>query len=391
MAEKILVVDDDLETLRLVGLMLERKGYQTVAASDGIHALQQAAAEKPDVILLDVMMPNMDGFEISRRLRANPATARINILIFTAKTTPADRARGMESGADDYVTKPTHPEELAKRIKALISRPSHVEEEPVPQVGGRVVGFLSAKGGVGLSTLALNTGIALQNRTQKPVLLAEFRPGYGVWGQELGTAGTKGLDILLGTDPDQISFSAVERELVSGPSGLRLLLASSDPGATHQADPSGHYQVILSQLTRMAPLVLVDLGATLQPGSPEVLGLCDELVIAVEPHPITIARTRQLIDYLARLGFGLSKGLTIALINRVRSDVAMSWSQVQESLDRPVKVVFTPAPELAYQAAVRSVPMITLQAASQQAQQFDQLAGLLAQVGQDLPAVKQNR
>ena len=96
MAEKILIVDDDLDTLRLVGLMLQRQGYNIVAATNGEQGLAKAFEEKPDLILLDVMMPDMDGYEVTRRLRKNPITATTPILMFTAKTQLDDKVTGFE-------------------------------------------------------------------------------------------------------------------------------------------------------------------------------------------------------------------------------------------------------------------------------------------------------
>jgi DNA-binding response OmpR family regulator len=122
MAEKILIVDDDIDTLKLVGLMLQKQGFQIIAATDGIQGLAQADAEDPDLILLDVMMPEMDGYEVAKRLRANPKTANTPILMFTAKTQLDDKVTGFEAGADDYLTKPTHPTELTAHVKALLAR-----------------------------------------------------------------------------------------------------------------------------------------------------------------------------------------------------------------------------------------------------------------------------
>ena len=86
MPDKVLIVDDDVQTLRLVGLMLERQGYKILAANSGNQALQMARTEQPDVIILDIMMPDMDGYEVIRRLRKDPETANLPILLFTAKT-----------------------------------------------------------------------------------------------------------------------------------------------------------------------------------------------------------------------------------------------------------------------------------------------------------------
>ena len=122
MAEKILIIDDDVDTLRLVGLMLQRQGYEISAASNGSQGLTKALEERPDLILLDVMMPDMDGYEVTRRLRKNPVTAAIPIMMFTAKTQLDDKVTGFEVGADDYLTKPTHPTELQAHVKALLAR-----------------------------------------------------------------------------------------------------------------------------------------------------------------------------------------------------------------------------------------------------------------------------
>ncbi len=157
MAEKILIVDDDMETLRLVGLMLQRQGYQIVAASNGTQALGLTRNEKPDLIVLDVMMPDMDGYEVTRQLRQDKDTLDIPIILFTAKSQVDDKVTGYEVGADDYLTKPVHPAELVAHIKALLARGKN--RAAVPQEKGYTIGFIAAKGGLGVSSLALNLAI----------------------------------------------------------------------------------------------------------------------------------------------------------------------------------------------------------------------------------------
>ena len=122
MAEKILIVDDDIDTLRLVGTMLQKHGYLIVAAHNGAQALKVAQSERPDVIVLDVMMPDMDGYQVARELRKLAETALTPIIMFSAKTQVDDRVAGYEAGIDDYLTKPVHPAELIAHVKALLSR-----------------------------------------------------------------------------------------------------------------------------------------------------------------------------------------------------------------------------------------------------------------------------
>jgi two-component system alkaline phosphatase synthesis response regulator PhoP/two-component system response regulator VicR len=110
--KKILAVDDEPSIRRLVEVNLQRAGYAITTAPDGQAALNQIAHERPDMVLLDVMMPRMDGFELLRRLKADPATAGIPVLMLTARAQDADVFRGLQSGADFYLTKPFNPQEL---------------------------------------------------------------------------------------------------------------------------------------------------------------------------------------------------------------------------------------------------------------------------------------
>src|SRR5512146_394870 len=237
MPEKILIVDDDVDTLRLVGLMLQRQGYQIIAATGGEQGLEKAFEEKPDVILLDVMMPEMDGYEVTRRLRKNPLTSTTPILLFTAKTQLDDKVTGFEAGADDYLTKPTHPAELQAHIRALLTRtrPRKAEEPAAPlrEQHARVIGVLAPRGGLGASTLACNLAGAFYSRTHAEVILAELTPGQGTLGMDLGTPGPAGLNELLGGRPVEITREKVESLLVAHGSGMLLLLASENPRDMH--------------------------------------------------------------------------------------------------------------------------------------------------------------
>jgi DNA-binding response OmpR family regulator len=119
MATKILVVDDERNIVQLTRLYLTKEGFEVEAAYDGRQALEKVQAHQPDLIVLDVMMPEMDGFEVCRELRK---TSNVPIIILTARTDDVDKVVGLELGADDYVTKPFNPRELVARIKAVLRR-----------------------------------------------------------------------------------------------------------------------------------------------------------------------------------------------------------------------------------------------------------------------------
>jgi len=117
--KKVLVVDDDMKTVELVRLYLDRDGYQVLTAYDGVEALRQARENYPDLIVLDLMLPDIDGLEVCRSLRRE---SDVPIIMLTARTTDRDKLAGLDLGADDYVTKPFSPKELAARVRAVLRR-----------------------------------------------------------------------------------------------------------------------------------------------------------------------------------------------------------------------------------------------------------------------------
>lgn len=119
---KILVVDDEPEAVELVEFNLKQAGYDVLTALDGAAALTKARAKTPDLIVLDLMLPEMSGLEVCQTLRRDPATARIPIIMLTARAAEIDRVLGLELGADDYLTKPFSPRELVLRVKKILQR-----------------------------------------------------------------------------------------------------------------------------------------------------------------------------------------------------------------------------------------------------------------------------
>ncbi|MGD0015917.1 MAG: response regulator [Verrucomicrobiia bacterium] len=124
MSETILIVDDEQDVLDLLAFNLQKAGFKTIAARDGATALQKARDAMPALIVLDLMLPQIEGTEVCRQLKVDPKTAHIPIIMLTAKAEEVDRVVGLELGADDYVTKPFSPRELALRVKTILRRAS---------------------------------------------------------------------------------------------------------------------------------------------------------------------------------------------------------------------------------------------------------------------------
>jgi two-component system alkaline phosphatase synthesis response regulator PhoP len=121
MAKKILIADDEEDVKAVVQLFLESKGYLTVTAFDGLDAIERAKEEHPDLIILDIMMPIIDGFEVCKKLKADPSLAKIPVIMLSASSHSESKQRGLEAGAVDYLIKPFEPEQLERVIKNILA------------------------------------------------------------------------------------------------------------------------------------------------------------------------------------------------------------------------------------------------------------------------------
>ncbi len=139
MAKKIVIIEDEPDIIGLVTHYLEKEGYRITAVRDGVKGFQQLKTALPDLLILDIMLPEMDGLEICRRVRADSKTAALPIIMLTAKGEESDKIVGLELGADDYLVKPFSPKELVARVKALLRRAERREAAPDRYVYGDLV------------------------------------------------------------------------------------------------------------------------------------------------------------------------------------------------------------------------------------------------------------
>ena len=376
MTDKILVVDDDVDTLKLIGLTLERQGFDIVAANSGRQALEKASADVPNLIILDVMMPDMDGTEVCRLLRANPALKGIPIIMFTAKAMVDDKVAGFEAGADDYLTKPTHPAELVTRVKMLLSR----RQSSTPIVTSRaalgaVIGFLGAKGGVGTTTLASNVAAAVAQRG--PVILADFRPGQGSLGLALGLGRSTGLANLLNRPMTDLTVPVVESELMKYSPNLRLLLSSGRAKEAQLTPNPDSLSLMVKHMRTLTPLVIVDLGAGLSRLNARLIKEFDRLTVVVEPYRVALNMTRDLLRELESIGVGAAR-VDVVLINRASSTAQIPWQEAEQIVGHEMLAIISPAAELAFQSTEAGQPIVTFQPTAITATQMIKLADELA-------------
>ena len=225
MNELILLVDDEPSIIELARLYLEREGFRIQSVNDGEAALEKVAREQPALVVLDVMLPKLDGFEVCRRLRAsNSATA---ILMLTARDEDIDKILGLELGADDYLTKPFNPRELVARVKAILRRGERKQDDSAPiHIGDLTID--PARREVRLASLTLDL------RTQEFDLLLTFAEHRGLvlsreqilqkaWGFDF-YGQTRTVDVHVAHLRKKIEKSTVKIETVTGV-GYKLIVS----------------------------------------------------------------------------------------------------------------------------------------------------------------------
>ena len=380
MAKKILIVDDEPESVKLIGLMLQRQGYEIATAQTGAQALERVLSESPDLVILDIMMPDMDGYEVCRRLRANPDTTDLPIIMFTAKTQVDEKVAGFQAGADDYLTKPIHPDELASHVEAILLRSAHRRTESPLPVNAKIFGFLGSKGGAGTTTLAVNAAVALAQgpAKNKKVLLADLRPGIATAAMHLGLRRHGALAHLLDLPVEQLDARTVEAQLDEHSSGVLVLSGQVEPPGVATLILPSHAETIVRYLGSMADYVLLDLGVGLGETNRRLLLGCYQVVVPVEPQRVSLTLAQALLSELTGSLNLARHRIKVVLVNKSPAATAFAKETVEGVLQHDLAGIVTPAPDLAFQAAERGVPMVMVQPTGLVAQQFRTIAEHLA-------------
>jgi pilus assembly protein CpaE len=380
MAEKILIIDDDLDSVKLVGLMLERLGYEISAAQSGAQGLTKAETENPDLVILDIMMPDMDGYEVCRRLRANPATANVPVIMFTAKTLVDDKVAGFQAGADDYLTKPVHAEELASRVEAVLLRAAQRQTGRHLPVPARILGFLGSKGGVGTTTLAVNIAVALAQGPAKGkrIVLASMQSGMASMSFQLGLGHRGGIARLLEQPIGEIDLRTVEAQLEEHASRVLFLDGQIEPPGVAVPVSLPHAEAIVQHLGTMADYLLLDLGVGLGEVNRRLLLDCRHVVVAVEPNRVSLTLAQALLSEMTASLKLARHRISTVLVTRAPSASSYTRETIEGLLQHHLVGVITPAPEQAFQSTERGIPMVTVQPDSLVAQQFRAIAEHLA-------------
>ncbi len=369
--EHILFVDDEEQIRKLLSTYLGRQGYEVSLATDGHEALKAIRLRAPDLVVTDVAMPNMNGFELTRRLRADHRTARIPVLMLSARKEADDILTGYSEGADEYVAKPIEMSVLSAKIDVILKRVRTTAGQTVKR-RGRVILFAHGKGGAGATTLAVNAAVALAETKLYRVGLLDLNLEFGNAHMHLDLKPAQRLSDLASIDPAGLDDAMFSRLLTQDRSGVQLVVGTAAPEEAELVTVP-LVQHSIDRMRAATDYLVVDTPATFSQQVLAAVDASDAIAIVAEPHVASLKAAKDWLEILAKLSYAKERSLIV--LNRTTQS-GLETDQVARFFNRRPDVVvpFTPVFD---EAADRGRPLVVLRPENAAAKVMRDLAAQL--------------
>ena len=313
--ERILFVDDEAQIRKLVQTFLQRHGYVVTTANDGYEALLAIKKERPHLLITDVSMPNLSGLELTKRLRAEAATARLPIIMLSARKQANDVLAGYAQGADEYVAKPVELAILAAKVELILKRSKVAEEAAgvAPTARGQVCLFLHGKGGVGTTTLAVNSAIALASAMIYRVTLLDLWLEFPNAALLMDLKPQRTLADLSDVRIEDMTDDLFDLFIAPHTSGVRLVVGADRPELAELVTvPAVHHAI--DRLRASFDYVVVDSAATFTQHTLAAIDAADVIFVVTSAHLASLKATTDTLTVLEKLG--VPKARVLLALNR---------------------------------------------------------------------------
>lgn len=334
----ILIIDDEPIYHTLIENVLKAPDRQFYFASNGEEGLSLARQRHPSLIITDVMMPDLNGYEVTRALRRDPAFAATPILVLTAQSGLQDKIKSFEAGADDHLTKPFNVEELIARVGALLRRAEALQSqrlEASPALEGRMIAVHSLRGGTGCSSLAINLGVGLFSLWKEPVILLDLTMTAGQVALMLNmTLRRTWLDIA-GRSSSDLDEEVLASIIGRHESGLHFIAAPTFPSEAEIL--SGEtLEAAMKLIKANYAYIIADLPHDFSEPALRALDLADQILIVASPDMASVRALVAAMDTYEKLGYPREK-LRLVL-NAIFPHSALTKEKIEAALGIPASV-----------------------------------------------------
>lgn len=384
MATKILYVDDNADALTYIEFMLKRRGYSVMTACSAKDAFLKAKNFPPDLFLIEVLMSEVDGYQLTEAIRADPELKYLPVILFSAASTPEHKARGHKAGADDYLTKPILNDELDKRIQASLKltqirrqakeisaqapeERSH-QEQPMGESPIQVISVCGSKGGVGATTLLVNTAVALSQTAR--VIIADLNVGLGSIVLQLGLKATTVPRSPWTMRPEEITDRAILEAIIPHSENLHVILMSE---GEYWSPTTPLVETVLGHLRPMADYILLDLGAGITATRFPLLICSDHTVLVSGADRIASALAENALNAIIDLRIPREQ-ISVVMVQRRDTTGRLTPELLERHLQMRLDAVIPVAQADALWAYEQGTPVVTTLPESPLAQSYFRFA-----------------
>ncbi|HJX11810.1 MAG: hypothetical protein A2Z03_07440 [Chloroflexi bacterium RBG_16_56_8] len=369
---RVLVVDDTKLITRMIRDKLVSNGYMVEEAYEGNEALAKVKSFNPDLIILDVMLPGMDGYQIARRIRQDPANGRVPIVMLTAKAGIAEKIAGFEAGADDYLTKPFDPTELELRVRVLIARAKAQRSvaEDAPTIG-KIISVFSLRGGSGTSSIAVNLAVALAQLYESEVPLVDLALESGSVSLMLDLIPRTTLSNLAKEDLAALDEALLKEYSQRHSSGVRLFAAPASPVLAELVTPK-LIQTTLPLLRRSYMHTVVDTAHQLNELNLAAFDVSDQIIIVLTPDMLSMKSTTTILETFRSLAYPPER--LFIILNWAFSKRGLPQKEIEAALGLPISLVIPHDSDATVRAINEGVPVVTAQPNTAWAYEIERLA-----------------
>ncbi|MCA9934380.1 MAG: response regulator [Ardenticatenaceae bacterium] len=405
MAYRILAIDDHPETLDIVVTTLRGNGYDVVGSQSPVKGLSLAEKMEPDLVLVDMNMPEMDGKEVCRRLRAHPALGKIPIIMFTAEGEAYQKLAGFEAGADDYLIKPTEPVEMLARIESMLTSVGKPPEKadkvhetsvaddlnseivghaPVPPLATvalpgqeTLIVVMGARGGAGTTTTAINLAVSMAEAGISTTLV-DMDMVQGHMALYLNQAMPEGGINTLADLPPQDIASFLPDVLIPYGENLRLLLTKPNLDDQRARLTAVQAVSLIEELLNPGACVIVDLGLGINEANRPFIDRADQVIVCLRPERVALSAAKVLLHQLKNIAFPHTT--LSALIFNTGNPPGLPLDAMQNFLGSPLLGMVSVNIQQMARSTNKGIPLVKVAPDSEESDAFRQITHKLINV-----------